>query len=269
MNPPRVGLVVVDDGLYTHIWARRLLEDAGLTVPFVVCLSPFTAPSFNPRGCGPLAAARSRLAYYGLRDSLRFAARFAQARGRDALFRLGLGSQPHSLAALARARGAAMPHAPSGDINSGPFCGLLESYRPDLIVCAFSQKAGPRFLSIPERGCLNVHFAWLPDHRGREPLFWAMLDGRGAGVSVHWMTPDLDAGQVVAQEAVSLDGCRTLDVAIRKACAAAAGMLPMALRKAMEWQGPREADGGGSKPLKTWPGAQDIYRFRRKGFAFI
>jgi methionyl-tRNA formyltransferase len=53
--------------------------------------------------------------------------------------------------------------------------------------------------------CLNLHFALLPRHRGVAPIAWALLSGdREAGVTLHHMVEDIDAGDVVAQKAVPI-----------------------------------------------------------------
>jgi methionyl-tRNA formyltransferase len=53
--------------------------------------------------------------------------------------------------------------------------------------------------------CLNLHFALLPRHRGVAPIAWALLAGdREAGVTLHHMVPEIDAGDVIAQRAVPI-----------------------------------------------------------------
>ena len=59
---PRIGLVVVDDGLYTHRWVASVLDHGSIRPVCVACLSPFQAVNLNP-GCarGLWAVARARL----------------------------------------------------------------------------------------------------------------------------------------------------------------------------------------------------------------
>ena len=53
--------------------------------------------------------------------------------------------------------------------------------------------------------CLNIHFALLPRHRGVAPIAWAVLAGDSeAGVTLHHMIEDIDAGDIVAQRAVPI-----------------------------------------------------------------
>lgn len=54
--------------------------------------------------------------------------------------------------------------------------------------------------------CLNFHFALLPRHRGVSPMAWAILEGDDeAGVTLHHMIPDIDAGDLLAQKAVPIE----------------------------------------------------------------
>jgi methionyl-tRNA formyltransferase len=53
--------------------------------------------------------------------------------------------------------------------------------------------------------CLNLHFALLPRHRGVAPIAWAVLAGDAeAGVTLHHMVEDIDAGDVIAQKSTAI-----------------------------------------------------------------
>jgi len=266
---PRVALVVVDDGLYTHRWVRALLDAPALDVVAAACLSPFSAVGFNPRGArGLWRVSLGRLRYYGPAATARFALRSVRAATADVLFRLGLARQAHSVRSAVRARAIDVFTPPHGDVNRPDFCARLADYRPDLLLCAFSQRAERNFLETPRLGCLNVHFSMLPAHRGREPLFRAMLTGGGAGVSVHWMTPEFDAGAVVLQEPLDLAGCNTLDRLIHRAAELAGRIVPRAVLKAAAWQddkrGPHELP-----DVAGWPSREEVARFRQRGLRFV
>lgn len=57
-------------------------------------------------------------------------------------------------------------------------------------------------------GFLNLHTGWLPDYRGVKSEFWAVDDGdvERIGWTVHFMTPELDGGDIVLQSRVGWDG---------------------------------------------------------------
>jgi methionyl-tRNA formyltransferase len=78
---------------------------------------------------------------------------------------------------------------------------LLESVRPDLVVCTgFPWKIPAAALAVPPLGWLNGHPSLLPRHRGPVPVAWAIRDGdEEVGLSVHRMDAELDTGAVLAQ----------------------------------------------------------------------
>ncbi len=266
---PRVGFVVVDDGLYTHRWLGPVMDRREFETICVACLSPYWAVDFNPRGaCGPWPVARSRLAYYGPAAALGFAWKAAWATVNGLRFRRGLGGMPGSVSSAACARNVEVLRPQRSDLNDAGFRARLKVLRPDLLVCAFSQKADKAFLDLPRLGCLNVHFSLLPQHRGREPLFHAMLAGQGAGVSVHWMAPELDTGPLVFQEPLETAGFRTLHRLIRAACILAARVLPAAIEKAQAGR-PTEVDVHPATSLAGWPNPEEVARFKARGFRFV
>ena len=72
--------------------------------------------------------------------------------------------------------------------------------------------------------CLNLHFALLPRHRGVAPIAWAILEGdREAGVTLHHMVEEIDAGDTIAQRSVPIapaDTARELYDAVEAAATA-------------------------------------------------
>ena len=88
-----------------------------------------------------------------------------------------------------------------GDVNSEDFFDFLYLVRPDLIfVCDFGQILSKRTLSGSILGGINLHGSLLPRFRGAAPVHWAILTGEPyTGVSIIHMTPQVDAGPVIAQ----------------------------------------------------------------------
>jgi methionyl-tRNA formyltransferase len=82
----------------------------------------------------------------------------------------------------------------------------LQFLRPDLVVvAAFAYLLPPAILSIPRRGCLNVHPSLLPRHRGPSPVAAALLHGdKVTGVSIMLMDSGLDTGPILRQERVAI-----------------------------------------------------------------
>jgi methionyl-tRNA formyltransferase len=83
---------------------------------------------------------------------------------------------------------------------------LLESLRPDLVVCmGFPWKVPVEALAVPRLGWLNGHPSLLPRHRGPVPIAWAIRNGdTEVGITFHRMDAELDTGAILAQASHSL-----------------------------------------------------------------
>ncbi|MFD9998528.1 methionyl-tRNA formyltransferase [[Kitasatospora] papulosa] len=63
----------------------------------------------------------------------------------------------------------------------------------------------PRIFGLPRHGTLNIHDSLLPKYAGFSPLIWALINGESeVGVTAHMMNDELDAGDIVRQEAVAV-----------------------------------------------------------------
>lgn len=81
------------------------------------------------------------------------------------------------------------------------FVTCLRSLQPDLILsCSYSKKIPSEILGIARNGAFNIHYALLPNWRGRHPVQWAIIKGqRHTGVTLHEMSAEIDAGHIVDQ----------------------------------------------------------------------
>lgn len=82
----------------------------------------------------------------------------------------------------------------------------LRGLSPDLVfVAAFGEILREEALSIPRLGALNLHASLLPRYRGAAPMHRALMAGeKETGVTVQWMAPQLDAGDILLQRAVAI-----------------------------------------------------------------
>jgi methionyl-tRNA formyltransferase len=82
---------------------------------------------------------------------------------------------------------------------------------PDLVVVmAYGQILTERFLQIAPVGCINLHASLLPKYRGASCI-QAAIDAGDAetGITVMHMVKQLDAGDVICQKKLLLDGRET------------------------------------------------------------
>jgi methionyl-tRNA formyltransferase len=82
----------------------------------------------------------------------------------------------------------------------------LREFQPDLlVVAAYGQILSQDVLAVPPHGGINVHASLLPKYRGAAPVAWAIYHGETrTGVSIIKMSIYLDAGEVLAQEALDI-----------------------------------------------------------------
>jgi len=58
---------------------------------------------------------------------------------------------------------------------------------------------------IPRLGSINIHQGLAPYYRGGPPVFWELYNGeREVGVTVHFVEPKVDTGEILVQEALPL-----------------------------------------------------------------
>jgi methionyl-tRNA formyltransferase len=91
-------------------------------------------------------------------------------------------------------------------INTPEGVSALQALQPDLlVVAAYGQILSRDVLGVPPQGGINVHASLLPKYRGAAPIAWAIYHGEThTGVTIIRMSVHLDAGDMVAQEAVEI-----------------------------------------------------------------
>jgi len=82
----------------------------------------------------------------------------------------------------------------------------LAAWKPDLIaVTAFGRILHPGILSLPPRGCVNVHGSLLPKYRGAAPVQWAVINGETeTGITTMLMDEGMDTGAILLQEKLTI-----------------------------------------------------------------
>lgn len=108
---------------------------------------------------------------------------------------------------------------------------LVASYAPDFIFSFYFRfMIPPAVLEMARRGAFNLHGSLLPRYRGRAPVNWVLVNGETeTGVSLHYMVAKPDAGDLVDQEAVTIDFDETPRSLYAKLEAAAVTVLDRAL----------------------------------------
>ncbi len=136
-----------------------------------------------------------------------------------------------------RAEEAGIPWETRESQPTGRLPQILQRIEPDLIVSAYYRRMIPaRWLELARFGGVNLHGSLLPKYRGRCPLNWVLIhDEKRTGVTLHRMTAEVDAGDILAARAV--------DIAPRETAGSLAGKLVGEVRPLLEEVLPRLRQG--------------------------
>jgi methionyl-tRNA formyltransferase len=114
-----------------------------------------------------------------------------------------LAAPPVKQAALA----AGLPVAQPEKIRDNPeFRARLEAIVPDaIVVVAYGRILPPWMLTLPRRGCINLHGSLLPRYRGAAPIQWAVANGDAfTGNTTMLLEEGLDTGPILLQQTVEI-----------------------------------------------------------------
>ena len=153
----------------------------------------------------------------------------------------------------------------TADVNDAESVRFINSTTPDVLVSAyFNQLVHQEVRELPRYGCINIHPSQLPDFRGADPVFHALLNESSTiGVTVHYMDESFDTGNILRQAVMQVrsDGSvlSHYDVLFERG----AQLAIEALRQIrLGWPGFLQPEGG---DYTGWPDRQSVYRFRKRG----
>ena len=91
-------------------------------------------------------------------------------------------------------------------VNTPEGVAALQRLSPELlVVAAYGQILSRDVLGAATLGGINVHASLLPKYRGAAPINWAIYHGETqTGVTIIRMSTALDAGDILAQEAIDI-----------------------------------------------------------------
>ena len=113
------------------------------------------------------------------------------------------------------------------------FVEVVRAIAPDIsAVVAYGHILPRPLLDCPRRGSLNVHASLLPALRGAAPVNWAVARGHAlTGVTVMRMVEAMDAGPVLAREAVPIGDTDTASLLSRRLSELGARVLAQTLAR--------------------------------------
>ncbi|MDY6833012.1 MAG: bifunctional UDP-4-amino-4-deoxy-L-arabinose formyltransferase/UDP-glucuronic acid oxidase ArnA [Thermodesulfobacteriota bacterium] len=122
------------------------------------------------------------------------------------------------------------------DINHPLWVERIRQMGPDTLFSFYYRRmVDKRILEIPPAGCFNLHGSLLPRYRGRCPVNWVLIHGeKKTGVTLHYMTPRPDDGDIVGQQQVAIEESDTALTLHAKLASAAVELLNVLLPKIRE-----------------------------------
>ena len=108
--------------------------------------------------------------------------------------------------AAKRADKLGIPHCHIKSINEEQIIKLFEAWRVDLIVLAgWMRIISPKLIEAFPNKIINIHPSLLPKYKGLNAVQQA-LDARDhtTGCTVHYVTEELDSGEIIIQEEVGI-----------------------------------------------------------------
>jgi methionyl-tRNA formyltransferase len=155
------------------------------------------------------------------------------------------------------------------NINDAEALRFLAECAPDLLISAFfNQRLHAAALALPKRGCINIHPSLLPAAKGVDPVFQSLLHGTPPlGVTVHFMSPELDAGPIVAQRAVEEHPQASVFTATALLFREGAELLTTVIEGIAHGAAGTAPNGAGS--YQSWPTRQELSALRARGRSLL
>lgn len=109
---------------------------------------------------------------------------------------------------------------------------LIDRFEPELVVLAgFMRILTPGFVRHYAGRMLNIHPSLLPKYRGLDTHARALANGDAEhGASVHFVTPDLDAGPLIVQARVPVEPGDTAETLAARVLEQEHRIYPLAIR---------------------------------------
>ena len=104
----------------------------------------------------------------------------------------------------------------------------IKSFSPKLVVLAGFMRIIKRpFIDAFKGRVINLHPSLLPSFTGVNSIQQAYEHGvKITGCSIHWVTPELDAGPIIDQKVVRIEESDTLEILTKKVHLAEHALLP-------------------------------------------
>lgn len=164
-----------------------------------------------------------------------------------------------------------VPYRIEKDLNAVSYVEHVRTCSPDLMI-SFSapQVIKAELLSIPKHGIINVHGALLPEYRGLLPSFWYLYNNEKiGGATVHFMSKDIDDGDICEQAAVDISSCKTMFELIKRTKRLGGDLMVKAVEDFTKGEIEVRRNEVERGSYFSWPTVEQAKEFRKKGKKLI
>ena len=136
--------------------------------------------------------------------------------------------------AAARAAKYGIPHCRVAHKDEDQMIKLFEAYRVDLIILAgYMRVLSEKVInSVPK--IINIHPSLLPKYKGLHAIERALESGDDAtGVTVHYVSPELDSGDIIIQNRVPILQDDTVESLSKRIQRMEHSIMPIAIDQAL------------------------------------
>lgn len=156
-------------------------------------------------------------------------------------------------------------------INSKAVLNEFRNSEPDIILSvACPQIIGAELISVPSKGCLNIHSSLLPLYRGLNANFWVLAKGEEVtGATIHYINPGIDDGDILLQEEINIDDDWSLNDLYLKVIDVGSGMIAKCLKNIHEDKVVTSKNDISKGSYYTFPTKEDVKEFRSRNKRFF
>ncbi len=127
-------------------------------------------------------------------------------------------------------------------LKDGETESILNELAPDIIAVVAYGKLIPEYIiSIPPKGCINIHASLLPKYRGSAPIQWSVLNGdKVTGMTSMYIKKELDAGDMIYKSELEIGDYETSGELFARMSPVGGELLVKTLRDIEAGVAPRE-----------------------------
>lgn len=149
--------------------------------------------------------------------------------------------------------------------NSKAFLDEIKKLDIDVIINQSQNILKSDLLSIPKIGVINRHNALLPKNRGRLTPFWVLYkDEKETGVSIHFVTKELDAGDIIIQKKFEVTKKDNFNSLVKKNYELASIAILEALEKLEKKENDFIMNDSILATYNTIPSLKEAWQYRKK-----